>query len=196
MLKLQKGGHRELERYYPLLETDFDSEELLGKLAIHRGMMNGSIDFLVLRDEESGMDAGYALMLTKNLYGYVDMKYMAVMPWFRGRGFGVQLMREINKRYADAQGIVAELTEFPDPDKDRLRKLRKFFSRFGYVQVESDYRLGGAPVTLMVKPLRGPWDIAPIAHRMIRDFYSRCLFFGSYDRMIDIKPAPAGEKSE
>ena len=108
MLKLQKGGHRELERYYPLLETDFDSEELLGKLAIHRGMMNGSIDFLVLRDEESGMDAGYALMLTKNLYGYVDMKYMAVMPWFRGRGFGVQLMREINKRYADAQGIVAE----------------------------------------------------------------------------------------
>ena len=186
MLKLQKGGHRELERYYPLLETDFDSEELLGKLAIHRGMMNGSIDFLVLRDEESGMDAGYALMLTKNLYGYVDMKYMAVMPWFRGRGIGVQLMREINKRYADAQGIVAELTEFPDPDKDRLRKLRKFFSRFGYEEIESDYAIRGVKANLLVKPIRGSADIAPIARRVIPDFYTRFLPDAALWRMIEI----------
>ena len=124
MLTLQKAGHRDLERYYPLFETDFDSEELLGKLTIHRGISNGSIDFLTLRDEQSGMDAGYALVLTKNLYGYVDLKYFAVMPWFRGRGFGIQLMREINRRYADSQGIVTELTEFDDPDPDRLRKLR------------------------------------------------------------------------
>ena len=107
MLILQKAGHRDLERYYPLFETDFDSEELLGKLAVHRGMMNGSVDFLTLHDEESGMDAGYALVLTKNLYGYVDLKYFAVMPWFRGRGFGIQLMREINRRYADSQGSIA-----------------------------------------------------------------------------------------
>ena len=132
MLSLTKVGHRDLERYYPLLETDFDSEELLGRLAVHRGMMNGSVEFLTLHEEESGMDAGYALLLTKNLYGYVDLKYMAVMPWFRGRGLGVQLMREINRRYADAQGIIAELTEFDDPDPERLRKLRKFFARFGY----------------------------------------------------------------
>ena len=56
------------------------------------------------------------------------------------------------------------------------------------MQVRSDYRLGGAPVDLMVKPIRGDWDIAPIAHRMIRDFYSRCLRFGSFERMIDIRP--------
>ena len=90
MLQLQKLGHRELERYYPLLETDFDSEELLPRLAVHRGMLNGSLEFLTLRDDQSGFDAGYALVLTKNLYGYVDLKYMAVMPWFRGRGLGVQ----------------------------------------------------------------------------------------------------------
>ena len=63
------------------------------------------------------------------------------------------------------------------------------------MQVESDYRLGGAPVTLMVKPLRGPWDVAPIAPRMIRDFYTRCLRFGAYERMIDIRAVPA-EKTE
>ena len=64
------------------------------------------------------------------------------------------------------------------------------------MQVESDYRLGDAPVTLMVKPLKGPWDIAPVAPRMIRDFYSRCLLFGAYERMIDIRPVPVDEKKE
>jgi GNAT superfamily N-acetyltransferase len=187
MLKLEKVGHRELERYYPLLETDFDSEELLPRLAVHRGMMNGSIEFLVLRDEESRLDAGYALVLTRNLYGYVDLKYMGVMPWFRGKGLGIQLMRELNRRYADAQGILAEVSEFEDPDPDRLRKLRKFFSRFGYEEVPSNYRLGGTEVTLMVKPIQGTGEIATVAHRMIRDFYSRVLGPARLDKMVDIR---------
>ena len=38
MLNLIAPGHRELERYYPLFETEFDSEELLSRLAIHKGM--------------------------------------------------------------------------------------------------------------------------------------------------------------
>ena len=152
MLTLQKAGHRDLERYYPLLETDFDSEELVGKLALHRGMMNGTIDFLTLHDGDSGMDAGYAVVLTKNLYGYVDLKYMAVMPWFRGRGFGVQLMRELNRRYADAQGVLAEISEFDDPDPDRLRKLRKFFTRFGYEELKSDYKIGPISTPASCRP--------------------------------------------
>ena len=48
------------------------------------------------------MDAGYALLLTKSLYGYVDLKYMAVMPWFRGRGLGVQLMGQCRAAQLDA----------------------------------------------------------------------------------------------
>ena len=187
MLSLTKVGHRDLERYYPLLETDFDSEELLGRLAVHRGMMNGSVEFLTLHEEESGMDAGYALLLTKNLYGYVDLKYMAVMPWFRGRGLGVQLMREINRRYADAQGIIAELTEFDDPDPERLRKLRKFFARFGYEEIPSDYTIRGVKANLLVKPMKGSADIAPIAHRIIPDFYSRFLSPAALWSMMEIK---------
>ena len=192
MLTLQKAGHRDLERYYPLLETDFDSEELVGKLALHRGMMNGTVDFLTLHDGDSGMDAGYAVVLTKNLYGYVDLKYMAVMPWFRGRGFGVQLMREINKRYADAQGIVAELTEFPDPDKDRLRKLRKFFTRFGYEEIKSDYKIAGVKTNLYVKPMKGNAELAPVVHRLLPDFYTRFMPASAVWRMLDIK-APEKE---
>ena len=74
--------------------------------------MNGSLELLIAYDEDSGMDAGYALVATKNLYGYVLLKYLAVMPWCRGQGLGIQIMRLINKRYADKQGIIAELTEW------------------------------------------------------------------------------------
>ena len=187
MLKLIKAGHREMQRYYPVLETDFDSEELIGRLPMHLGISNGSIDFLLLRDEESGIDTGYAVVLTKSLYGYVDLKYFAVMPWFRGRGLGVELMRAIHKRYADSQGIIAELTEFDDPDPDRLKKLRKFFARFGYEEIPSDYTIRGVKANLLVKPMKGSADIAPIAHRIIPDFYSRFLSPAALWSMMEIK---------
>ena len=187
MLQLQKLGHRELERYYPLLETDFDSEELLPRLAVHRGMLNGSLEFLTLRDDQSGFDAGYALVLTKNLYGYVDLKYMAVMPWFRGRGLGIQLMRELNGRYRDSQGVIAELTEFDDPDPDRLRKLRKFFNRFGYEEIASDCAIRGVRDNILVKPIRGGADLSGIIHRVLPDFYTRFMPESAVYRMLEIK---------
>lgn len=194
MLTVRKGGHVELERYYSAMEIDFDEKELLGKWSIHRAMSAGDQELLIFSDADTGMDVGYALVMCRGLYGYVLLKYFGILPWFRGKGLGVEAMRLINKRYADRQGLLAELTTFEDEKGEYLRKLRKFFARFGYVKVESDYRIGGSPVELMVKPLKGPWDVAPIAHRMIRDFYSRCLRFSSYERMIDIRPVKAEEK--
>ena len=196
MLTIRKGGHVELERFYSAMEIDFDEKELLGKWSIHRAMSAGDQELLLFADGETGMDVGYALVMCRGLYGYVLLKYFGILPWFRGKGLGVEAMRLLHKRYADRQGLLAELTTFEDEKGEYLRKLRKFFSRFGYVQVKSDYRLGGSPVELMVKPLQGPWDIAPVAHRMIRDFYSRCLRFSAYERMIDIRPVEAEEAKE
>ena len=193
MLKVRKGGHVDLERYYNAMEVDFDEKELLGKWSIHRALSAGEQELLIFSDEESGIDVGYALVMCRSLYGYVLLKYFGILPWFRGKGQGVEAMRLINKRYADRQGILVELTVFDDEKGDYLRKLRKFFARFGYVRIDSDYRLGGAPVALMVKPIQGTWEIAPVAHRIIRDFYSRCLRFTGYDRMIDIKPVVESE---
>lgn len=188
MLALRKGGHRDLERLYSAFELDFDRRELLPKLAIHKAMMAGDQELLVFYDEESGITAGYALVMVRGVYGYVLLKYFGILQWFREQGLGIQAMRLINKRYADRQGILAELTVFDDAEGDYLRRLRKFFARFGYVDVACDYRLGGAPVDLMVKPIKGSADIAPIAHRLIRDFYSRCLRPASFEKMVDIRP--------
>ena len=188
MITVRKGGHMELERYYSLMELDFDKSELMSKLTIHRAMMKGEQELLVMTDTDSNMDVAYALVCHKGLYGYVLLKYFAVMPWCRDQGIGVECMRSINKRYADRQGILAELTSFEDEDGAYMRKLKRFFSRFGYEPVPCDYRLGGAEVFLMVKPIRGTADIAPVAHRIIRDFYSRSLNLFAMDKMVDIKP--------
>ena len=186
MLKLRKGGHKDLEKYYGLMEIDFDSEELFSKLTIHKAMLNSDMELVVFYDDETKMEVGYALVLLKNLYGYVLLKYMAVMPWYRGKGFGIELMRQLNKRYAHTQGILAELTEFPDEEPDRLRKLRKFFSRFGYEEVAIDYKISGTKANLYVKPICGTAEIGSVAHRIVRDFYARCLNAFALERMIDI----------
>ena len=188
MLTIRRGGHRDLERLYSAMEMDFDKRELLPKLAIHRAMMRGEQELLVFYDEESEMTLGYALVMCRSVYGYVLLKYFAILPWFREQGLGVLAMRLLNKRYADRQGILAELTVFDDESGDYLRKLRKFFARFGYQDVPSDYRLGGAMVDLMCKPIRGTAEIAPVAPRMILDFYSRVLRPVSYERMVELHP--------
>lgn len=110
MISMRKGGHKDLERYYSAMEMDFDSDELLPKLAIHKGMLNGSMELLVFTEDESNIELGYALVFVKSLYGYVLLKYYGILPWYREHGVGVETMRMINKRYADRQGILAELT--------------------------------------------------------------------------------------
>lgn len=187
MLSIRKGGHAELEKYYPLMEMDFDSEELISKLSLHKAIINRTAEFLIVYEQESNLDVAYALTLCKNLYGYVLLKYLGVLPWYRERGMSVETMRLLNRRYADRQGLIAEITEFPDEDADRVRKLQKFFARFGYVEIESDYRIGGALAHLMVKPIKGSAEIAPIAHRILPDFYTRCMTDRGVRKMIDIR---------
>ncbi len=188
MLKIRTGTHRDLERYYSLMEQDFDEKELLPKLYIHKAMLKGDMELCLVYDEQSEIELAYALVVKRGIYGYVLLKYFGVHPWYREQGIGVQAMRLLNKRYIDKQGILAEITVFDDEDDQLIRKLRKFFARFGYVKVKSDYRIGGSEVELMVKPIVGNGEIQGYAHRIIRDLYSRCLSPAAMDKMIDIKP--------
>ncbi len=187
MLEIRKGGHRDLEKYYALMEVDFDEKELLSKLSIHRAMMNGAMELLIFSERESGMDFAYALVGTKNIYGYVLLKYFAVFPWYRGKGLGVEAMRLLNRRFTDCQGIIAELTEFEDEYPNHLGKLIKFFARFGYEEVQREYRIGGTRAHLFIKPVKAKTDAAPIADRVLADFYSRCLNAFQMEKYMQIQ---------
>ena len=187
MLTIRKGGHKDIERYYSMMEVDFDSEELFSKLVIHKAVMKGEMELIVFFDDESKMELGYALVGLKNLYGYVLLKYFGILPWYRGHGVGVEAMRLINKRYADCQGIVAEITDFPDADENRQKKLFKFFARFGYVEVPGEVRISGTAAHVLVKPVKGTADIGRVVHRIIPDFYRRYLSAAAMAAMLDIK---------
>ena len=183
MLKLRVCGHREMEQFYSLFEVDFDKKELLPRLAVHRAMLKGDMELLAVTDEESRLDLAYALV------GCLWLKYLDVIPFYREKGLGVQAMRLLNKRYADRQGIVAEITDFDDAGQgETLRAQRKFFARFGYEEIESDLSLGGVEDHIMVKPIRGSAEISPIIHRVMRDFYSRVLSPAALERMVEIRP--------
>ena len=189
MLKLRTCGHRELEHVYSLFDLDFDKKELLPKLGVHKAMLKGDMELLAVTEEESRIDLAYVLVGCRGLYGYVWLKYLDVIPFYRGKGLGVETMRLLHKRYADRQGIVTELTDFsPEGEGETLRKLRKFFARFGYQELESELRLGGVEDHVFVKPIRGTAELGPILHRIMRDFYSRVLTPGQYERSVEIKP--------
>jgi len=193
MLKLRACGHRDLERIYPAFELDFDKKELLPKLGVHKALLRGDAELLAVYDEDTGIEVAYALVGVRSLYGYVWLKYFSVSPWYRDKGLGVQAMRLINRRYADRQGILAELTAFGDEDGSTLRKLRRFFARFGYVEIPSDVTIGGEKACVVVKPLQGSEEISPYVHRILRDFYSRVLTGVGMQRMVELRPAPKEE---
>lgn len=187
MLKIREAGHADLSRFYTLFEVDFDSEEMISKLSLHKGLMNGSVELLVMYDDETQLEMAYALCFVKGMYDYVLLKYFSVLPWYRERGLGVEAMRLLNRRYADRQGIIAEISEFIDPDPDHVKKLFRFFARFGYVELERDYFISGTRAHILVKPIKGTWDIAPIIHRILTDHYSRCLTRRELAK-LDIRP--------
>ena len=76
MLKLRKGGHGDLNRAWPIFEMEFDKRELLSRAAIHRAMLRGDAELLILYEEETSIDLSYALTVCRGVYGYVLLKYL------------------------------------------------------------------------------------------------------------------------
>ena len=189
MLKVKTATEAEFSHYYTAMQLDFDEKELLPKIAIRRAIRRGDLEFLLFCDDATGLTEGYALCGIRNVYGYVMLKYFGIFSWYQGQGIGVEAMRLLHRRYADCQGILAELTAFDDgEDGEYLRKLKRFFSRFGYEEVPFSYRIGGAEAVLTVKPVRGTADVGPIARRLIMDFYSRCLRPSEAEKMLSFSP--------
>ncbi len=185
LLRIQELSAREIGYWYPALQTDFDARELISRRAIQRAVKKGDQEFLLFVDEKTGIPQGYALCGIRNVYGYVLLKYFGILSWFQGKGIGVEAMRLLHRRFAEKQGILAELTVFEDNEReDYLRKLKRFFARFGYQEVPCNVSIGGAKVILTAKPIKGTAEIAPVARRILDDFYSRCLRPSEMEKMI------------
>ena len=183
-MKLRICSQRELAHAWALFVEEFDEKELLPRLAVRRALLRGDMELLAMFDEQSRIDVGFALVGCRGVYGYVWLKYLAVLPWYRERGFGIEFMRLLHKRYASKQGIVAEITDFGEDGGQTLRTLRKFFARFGYVEVASGAKLGGVEDHVMVKPIKGTAELEPVIRRVLLDFYGRAATPLDRQRML------------
>ena len=190
MLILRVCGHRELERVWSLFELDFDKRELLPRLGVHKAMLKGDVELLAVTDDGSRLDLAYALVGCRSLYGYVWLKYLDVIPFYRDKGVGIEAMRLLHRRFAGSQGVVTEVTAFGEEEgkDENLRSQRKFFARFGYEEIESDLRLGGEEDHVLVKPIRGTAALSPIIHRVMLDFYARVYSPAGLSRAVEIRP--------
>ena len=68
MLAIRKGGHRNLEHYYNVIDLDFDKKELLPRLGLHRAISKGDAELLIVYDEESKLEVAYAVTLCRGLH--------------------------------------------------------------------------------------------------------------------------------
>lgn len=183
-MKLRSCTQAELSHAWALFAMEFDEKELLPRLSVRRALLRGDMELLAMVDEESRIDVGFALVGCRGVYGYVWLKYLAVLPWYREHGMGIEFMRLLHKRYAGKQGIVTELTDFGDDGDQTLRTLRKFFARFGYVELESGARLGGVADHVMVKPIRASELPEALIRRVLLDFYDRVTTPLSRQKML------------
>ena len=135
--------------------------------------------------DEEDILARFDRELLTVMSGFAEARESAVSSAFRQ-----DYLNSFNKFAKDAntlQGIITELTEFDDPDPDRLRKLRKFFGRFGYEPLEADCSIAGVRDNLYVKPLKSDADLSPVIHRVLPDFYTRFMPVSAVWRMLDVK---------
>lgn len=168
---IERGGHADMKRIYPMMTFDFHDWERPSHLECQRAMLRGA-ELLLLKDAQNA-ECGYAFMLKSRLTGYVLLGWLAVYPHIRGGGIGGQFLSLIREYYNGWQGILLEVTEYPELKK--ARKLHDFYQRNGYSDVDCHYTLSGRSCALMYQPLEGAKDIAPVVKSVVRSVYE-CMY--------------------
>ncbi len=101
---IERGGHADMRRIYPMMTFDFHDWERPTHLECQRALLRGA-ELLLLKDAQN-VECGYALMLKSNLTGYALLGWLAVYPHVRGGGIGGQFLSLIREHYEGWQGII------------------------------------------------------------------------------------------
>ena len=180
----------DLIRVYARMKKDFMPFERMRYSKILRAIKKGTQECLIF--ERDGAMAGYAIVCIQSVHGYALLTFFAVDKAMRGRGQGSEILRLLFDRYAHKKGLVIELTRAPWEEEDFQKRLR-FYTRAGFVLIQSHYRLGGQPAELMVRPLLGGSgaEFQAIAHLAMPEIYLQTLSKRALDKYIEIQPVAA-----
>ena len=179
---IERGGHADMKRIYPMMEFDFHDWERPTHLECQGALLHGA-ELLLLKDAQNA-ECGYALVLKNNLTGYALLGWLAVYPHVRGGGIGGEFLSLIRGHYEGWQGILLEVTEYPELEK--ARKLHSFYQRNGYAHVDCKYTLSGRETALMYQPIAGPKDITPAVRSIVRSVYECMYGEGRLWQIVDV----------
>lgn len=169
--EIKKGGHKDLRRIYPMLEFDFPAQALVGQPGLHRALMRGAAELLLLKDE-NGLERGYAVVFRQSLYGYVQLAYAGVYPTFRGQGAGSRFMALLRERYKGSRGI---LLMAPYREAAARERLGEFLARQGFGRLDSRGRVRGLDADILCLRLMGTADPSVAAPLILRDLCARVV---------------------
>ena len=169
--RIERGGHEDLHRVYPMMSYDFESWEWPTEGEFHAAMLKGA-ELLLLKNGE-GCECGYAMMLKSRGAEYVLLGWLGVYPTVRGHGVGGVFLSLLSEHYAALGGILLEVTKYPELEK--ARKLHAFYGRNGYSDVNCHYTLSNRSTALMYMPIAGAQDISPAVRSIVRSVYE-CMY--------------------
>ena len=179
---VRKTEGAETRRIYGVMRREVRSLSRMPLWWLLTAELLGHQECLVVEDE-IGYATGYAICSVQSLYGYVLINFI-------GLEYDLQSMAAMERLvawYGDRQGIIAELTVEPG-EKERFEHNLDFYRSCGFKRVRSNYILAGKTVQLMVRPIRGAWDISTVAHRVVTDIYSAVIPAAVRRKLVKIKP--------
>lgn len=170
MLNIRPMSHDEVESVYAHVKRDFPPIEYppLKKMKVH--FANSAVEGHLYASNEKS--AAYAFMLKAEEISRIMLFLYAVEPGLRGKGVGSKFLKELFARYANRDGMYAEV-EIPElaptPQERRVCQSRiVFYQRLGFKRVQNlHYCIYGVQMHLFYKPIAN--KNVPDAPGAIRD---------------------------
>ena len=148
MISLIENNDRErIEKIHKLYESAFPPDERLPFERILQKRDAGTMTLLSI-ENESGEFLGFANITL--CFDALALNYFAILPEWRGKGFGTEVIVELKKRHPDRSIVIDiedDCVESENPEQRKRRRL--FYERLGFCIMPYRLSIFGVPSIIM-----------------------------------------------
>lgn len=148
----QLSGEQVREVYYHRMKEDFPASELKPLEMIEKCIKRGIYSCLGLFEGQKL--AGYVYLIQLNRIYFAD--YLAVVPEFRGKGYGTRMLGLLGECLTDADLIFgeAEVPDCAENESERITRKRRvrFYLRAGLINTGIRVQCFGVPFVILMYP--------------------------------------------
>ena len=148
MISLIENNDRErIEKIHKLYESAFPPDERMPFERILQKRDAGTMTLLSI-ENESGEFLGFAnITLCQDA---LALNYFAILPEWRGKGFGTEVIVELKKRHPDRSIVIdIEDDDVESDNAEQRRRRRLFYERHGFCIMPYRLSIFGVPSIIM-----------------------------------------------